>query len=140
MSDQSHRAHSNRDYYSRLGPARQLREAERALITKLVRNTSYENDVMEQLCDGVVHDMPDGGMGSIKFQNRSSSEPFYGKQIAEGAFRDRDGTAVSVTLSLDGSGSLFEFDVFKADGSALISYPALEDFEIVERHEKRGYE
>jgi hypothetical protein len=46
---------------------------------------------------------------------------------------------VSVTLSLDKKGQLFELDVFKADGSPLISYPELDDFEIVKRHGKLGW-
>jgi hypothetical protein len=116
-----------------------MSEAERALVTKMIKSTPYEGKLMRQLDRVLVQDMPDGGMGSIKFHKESSREPEYGEQIAEGAFRDRDGMPVSVTLSLDDSGHLFELDVFKADGSPLISYPELDEFEIIERHGKLGW-
>jgi hypothetical protein len=120
------------DYYDRLGPARPLRAEERALLTWMVRNTPYQDEVTGVLTGILVQDMPDGGMGSIKFRT-TTRKPSYGKEIAAGAFRDRDGVPVSVTLSLDKKGQLFELDVFKADGSPLISYPELDDFEIIER-------
>jgi hypothetical protein len=123
-------------YYSGLGPLRSLSDAEHSLIAKLVKNTAHEHKVLEQLCNALVQDMPDGGMGSIKFQAEKTA---YGKQIAEGAFRDADGVLVSVTLMLDHAGHLFELDVFKADGSPLVRYPDLDDFEIVERHGKLGF-
>jgi hypothetical protein len=138
MSDRSQSSVSVGDYYDRLGQARHLRADERAMVTKMVKNTPYQDEITELLGGILVRDMPDGGMGSIKFET-TTRKPSYGRQIAEGAFRDRDGMPVSVTLSLDKKGRLFELDVFKADGSPLISYPALEDFEIVERHGKLGW-
>src|ERR1700733_1615687 len=114
MSDQSGR------YYDRLGPPRELRAEERAVIVELVRNGPYEHKVLSALANLAVQDMPDGGMGSIKFCTGTAKEPVFGKEIAEGAFRDKDGTPVSVTLTLDDAGNLFELDIFKADGSPLI--------------------
>ena len=58
-------------YYSRLGPPRSLSDVEHSLIARLVRNTPHENKVLEQLCNALVQDMPDGGMGSIKFQKKT---------------------------------------------------------------------
>jgi hypothetical protein len=125
-------------YYSRLGPPRSLSDVEHSLIARLVRNTPHENKVLEQLCNALVQDMPDGGMGSIKFQKKTPKTD-YEEQIAEGAFWDADGVPVSVTLMVDSAGHLFELDVFKADGSPLVRYPDLDDFEIVERHGKLGF-
>ena len=123
-----------------LGPLRHLREEERALITKIVRETPFENAVMQRIDDMLVQDMPDGGMGSIKFYSGiPRDESKYGKQIAEGAFQDTDGVPVSATLSLDKSGDLFELDMFKADGSPLIRYPKLENFKVIHRRGKLGY-
>ena len=126
-------------YYEHLGPARELRDDERAIIEKLVKNTEHESKVLGDLTRWPVQDMPDGGMGSIKFRTRRSKKAVYGKEIAEGSFQDADGMPVSVTLNLDDAGELFELDVFKADGSPLIRYPELKDFKIIERHGKLGF-
>jgi|SRR6185312_8469871 len=122
-------------YYDHLGPARELRDDERAIIEKLLENTPCESKVLDDLARSAVRDMPDGGMGSIKFGDGHS----YGEQIAEGSFVDADGTPVSVTLSIDAGGELFELDVFKADGSPLIRYPDVRGLKIIERHGKLGF-
>src|SRR5260221_20846 len=124
----------------KLGPPRPLRDKEVALIKKLLSETAFSGKV-SLLSETLVRDMPDGGMGSIQFYQGSSisDKRRFGKQIAEGAFRDVDGVPVSVTLNLDERGELFELDVFKGDFTPLVSYPDLEDFEIVERHGKLGF-
>jgi len=129
------------DYYSRLGPPRPLTRAEHEIVAKLVRNTPHEKKAIEQLGDAEVRDIPDGGMGSIHFCSGSptSRRRTFGKQIAEGAFWDADGTPVSVTLDLEEAGELYELDVFKADGSPLIRDPDIDDFEIIERHGQLGF-
>lgn len=121
----------------KLGRLRSLREEEAALIMKLVAGTQFEDAVLPRISGARVQDMPDGGMGSIKFHKRSE-EQRLGKAIAEGAFRDADGVPVSVTLNLDDGGDLFELDVFKADFSPLVRYPDLDDIEVITRHGKRG--
>ena len=126
-------------YYDHLGPARELRDDERAIIEKLVKNTEHKSKVLADLMLWPVQDMPDGGMRSIKFQTPRSKEAVYGKEIAEGSFQDADGVPVSVTLSLDNEGELFELDVFKADGSPLARFPEPREFKIIERHGKLGF-
>jgi hypothetical protein len=133
MSDQSGR------YYDRLGRPRELRADEHAIIVALIKGGPYEHKVLGELSGLAVQDMPDGGMGSIKFCTETAKEPVFGKEIAEGAFQDEDGVPVSVTLNLDDAGNLFELDVFKANGAPLISYPDPKDFEIIERHGKLGF-
>jgi hypothetical protein len=68
MSDRSQSSVSRVDYYDRLGQARPLRVDERALVTKMVKDTPYQDEITELLGDILVRDMPDGGMESIKFQ------------------------------------------------------------------------
>jgi hypothetical protein len=78
-------------------------------------------------------------MGSLKFYNGlQRSALAYGRQVAEAAFQDTDGIPVSLTLSVDKGGELFELDVFKADGSPLIHYPDPAELRIIERHGKLG--
>jgi hypothetical protein len=126
-------------YYDQLGAPRELRDDERAIIEKLVEDTPYEDKVIGDLARLSVQDMPDGGMGSIKFRTRRSKKAIYGQEIAEGSFQDSDGVPVSVTLSLDDGGELFELDVFKGDGSPLVRYPDTQDLKIIERNGKLGF-
>jgi uncharacterized protein DUF6984 len=117
---------------SDLGAPRQLRADERAILNKLLSRTALAK--MAEISDMLVQDMPDGGMGSIHFcrtEQRSETRPLA-KQIAEGTFKDRDGTPVSITLNVDDRGELLELDVFKGDGSPLVSYPDPQDVEVIE--------
>src|SRR6266403_4933591 len=118
----------------RLGPPRPLREEEIAVIKKLASGTSFESEVFRQLGDAPVQDMPDGGMGSIRFCKPDKRR--FGKEIAEGLFKDADGVPVSVTLNLDQHGDLFELDVWKVDNSPLVRYPDLKDFKVIKGHSK----
>ncbi len=120
-----------------LGPVRELREDELRVLRKMLSQTSIETEFEEQLASMKVQTMADGGMRSILFYNgRDRSLLDYGGQIAEAAFQDADGVPVSITLSVDTIGDLFEMDVFKADFSPLIRYPDLADLAIIERDER----
>jgi hypothetical protein len=124
----------------KLGPLRELHDDELGIIKKMLASALAEAKLDRQLSEMKVQDMPDGGMGSIKFYSgRPRSELEYGKEIAEAAFRDADGMPVSLSLSVDKAGDLFELDVFKADGSPLVRYPALGHVEIIERHGQLGF-
>jgi hypothetical protein len=121
----------------KLGPLRDLRDDERAVIRKLLSRSGLEEDFEKQLARMKVQTMPDGGMGSLQFYNGRPRSPLdYGEQIAEAAFQDADGVPVSVTLNVDQEGELFELDVFKANGSPLVRYPDLDDLAIIERDER----
>jgi len=120
-----------------LGPVRELREDELRVLRKMLSQTSIETEFEEQLASMKVQTMADGGMGSIRFYNGRDRSPLdYGGEIAEAAFQDADGVPVSITLSVDTIGDLFEMDVFKADFSPLIRYPDLADLAIIERDER----
>src|SRR5216684_3385296 len=125
--------------HHKLGPLRELRNEEVAIIKKMISGTSLRQKIEPDIHEIRVQDMPDGGMGSIKFYSgRPRSELEYGKQIAEAAFKDADGVPVSATLSVDKAGYLFELDIFKADGSPLVRYPDLRDLKIIKRNFKLG--
>lgn len=124
----------------KLGPLRHLRADELAIIKKMLAASIFKAKLALQLSAMKVQDMPDGGMGSIKFYDgRPRSELEYGKEIAEAAFKDADAVPVSLSLSVDKAGDLFELDVWKVDFSPLISYPDPEDLEIIERHGQLGF-
>lgn len=121
----------------KLGPLRDLRDDELAVIRKMISHNGREGHLEEQLARMKVQNMPDGGMGSLAFYNgRPRSLLEYGGGIAEAAFCDADGVPVSVTLNIDKNGELFELDVFKADGSPLIRYPNLKDLAIIARDDQ----
>lgn len=118
----------------RLGPLRDLREDELGVLRKMLSGTAFGTEFDSQLAKIKVQTMADGGMGSIRFYNGRPRSPLdYGGEIAEAAFQDADGVPVSITLSVDRDGDLFEMDVFKADFSSLIRYPDLKDLAIIER-------
>jgi hypothetical protein len=118
----------------RLGPVRELRAEELGVIRKILSRIAFGTELENRLAAMKVQTMADGGMGSIRFYNGRERSPLdYGGQIAEAAFQDADGVPVSVTLSVDATGDLFEMDVFKADFSPLIRYPDLKDLAIIER-------
>ena len=113
---------------------RDLRDDELAAIRKMISYSDLREVFEEQLARMKVQTMPDGGMGSIQFYNgRPRSLLEYGGGVVEAAFRDADDIPVSVTRNVDKNGELFELDVFKADGSAVIRYPDPKDLAIIER-------
>lgn len=69
-----------------------------------------------------VSDMNDGGMGSLRFSS-GKPHPRYGGTIAEGWFKDIDGTPVALALYVDREGDLFELDSWKVDFTARLSLP-----------------
>jgi uncharacterized protein DUF6984 len=121
----------------RLGPIRKLSKDELRVLKKILTQTGVATEFEDQLAAMKVQTMADGGMGSIRFYNGRDRSPLdYGEQIAEAAFQDSDGMPVSITLSIDTIGDLFEMDVFKADFSPLIRYPDLADLAIIKRDER----
>jgi hypothetical protein len=66
---------------------------------------------------GLVEEMNDGGMGSLRFVG--SADRRLGKCIGEAEFDDADGVTVSVALNVDQRGELFELDIWKVNFSPL---------------------
>jgi len=98
---------------------RKLTEPERALVLALAPNA------MPGIDDARVVEMQDGGMGSIKFINVADRRRSH--SIAEAEYLDDDGVLVSIDLSVDENGELFEVDFWKVDFSPLRRYPCPED-------------
>jgi hypothetical protein len=72
---------------------------------------------------GLVEEMNDGGMGSLRFVGRADRR--FGRCIGEAKFDDADGVPVSVALNADQRGELFELDLWKVDFSPLQRIAAL---------------
>ncbi|MDN3575699.1 hypothetical protein QWZ03_02805 [Chitinimonas viridis] len=78
---------------------------------------------LEAIKTNVVEDIADGGMGSIRFVHESSMPRLFGSTVVEAEYIDSDGIVVSITVSLDNQGDLYEVDFWKVDFSPLLKYP-----------------
>ena len=102
---------------------RPLRRAEKDLIAGLLKDSSGTKAIEPSLADAVVQPMDDGGMGSLRFVYPIEPEQRYCRTIAETMAVDKDGVPLSITLSVDQRGRLFELDVWKVDNSPLKRFP-----------------
>lgn len=111
-------------------PSRELRDEERALLLALARIAKIDNGLVSQeaLDNARVRDMPDGGMGSIRFApSGDGTNRSFGNAAGELWYVDADGVAVTFCLSLDNHGDLYEVDAWKVDFSPLKRFPQPED-------------
>jgi hypothetical protein len=83
---------------------------------------SSDRALLEQLSIAVVQDMADGSFG-IEFIRPLDPRARFSKAVATAEFTDEDGTPVSVALHVERGCRLMELDFFKADFSALRTYP-----------------
>ena len=102
---------------------RKLRKEEAELIAAIVRDSPWAAQVVRSLPRQLVEDMPDGGMGSLRFKAGAERDRRFGKEIGEVLFTDQDGVLVRAAVNLDGNGELFELDIWKMDSSPLQRYP-----------------
>jgi hypothetical protein len=104
------------------GKPRLLKKEEKTLLTALLK--SLEIDFQSQISSGLVEDMHDGGMGSIKFTNSEGNKiRSIGKSLAEAQYTDEDGIPVSIVVNADKNNELYELDFWKVDFSPLRRYP-----------------
>jgi hypothetical protein len=105
---------------------RRLSNQERAVIVALLQGKPETAQFVDKLDDLHVKEMNDGGMGSLLLvpKGLETADRSFKRQIVLGEFTDSDGVPVSVAVNVDGQGQLFEFDVWKADFSRLITWPA----------------
>lgn len=106
-------------------PLRDLRAPESAIVDRMAGSGPFASRVRAALPHAKVAEMPDGGMGGLRFGDAPGRE--FGRQVAEASFTDAYGVPVSVTLNIDRFGDVFELDVFKADGSPLLRFPPADD-------------
>lgn len=111
---------------------RKLRVGERKVIQALLLSADAEYaGHLHELEELRVDTLDDGAMGSIRFL--SKDEQTRGKTIVEAEFLDADNVLVFLYLDVDMDGELFELGVFKADFSALKTWPLGDDLNIKEQ-------
>lgn len=101
--------------------ARSLRDAEKALLTALLSTHPDFHRFVEEIATAKVNDMSDGGMGSVEFI--APGERSLGATLVEADYVDSDGVPVSIAVSADDKGGLYELDFWKTDFSPLNQYP-----------------
>jgi len=103
---------------------RKLTDIEALLIRYLIAKSGLDFSSID-LNELKVHDLADGGMGSLRLLAGAANENdrIFGSQIAEVRFNDADGEAVIVSLNVDTEGELLELDIWKTDFSPLIRFP-----------------
>jgi hypothetical protein len=112
---------------------RSLSEQEKAVIAALLTGKAATLHRIDSLDDLGVAEMSDGGMGSLSLvpKGMEGTSRSFGQQVVLGEFTDSDGVPVSVALNVDGSGSLYELDVWKVNFSPLLQWPNPADIRIV---------
>jgi hypothetical protein len=100
-------------------PSRQTRclsDAERSLLEFLVPGHP-------DLCtEPAVKDLSDGGMGSLRFVTCGEA-PKHATELARACYTDDDGVLVSIVITVDQDGHLFEVDFWKVDFSRRQRFP-----------------
>ena len=84
---------------------------------------SLEQHLRTKLSGAHVEQMPDGGMGSLRFLQENGPSRSIGREIAEATYVDEDGVPVEISINVDKDGELFELDMWKADFSPLLRFP-----------------
>lgn len=117
---------------------RHLTTAERLLLEALAPGHSELNEDRELL----VEDLKDGGMGSVRFISPSRVLSRGTREVANAEYVDDDNVLVSIALTEDADGRLFELDFWKTDFSPLRRYPNPNDLRIIgnpgRRRPRRG--
>jgi len=102
---------------------RLLREEEKALIRELIERTKQGNEILDSLDSLRVHDLLDGGMGSVRTVSLDDVDQRKAVPIALAEYLDSDNILISVQITCDQAGRLFEIDIWKTDFSPVIRYP-----------------
>ncbi|OUJ74939.1 DUF6984 family protein [Hymenobacter crusticola] len=95
---------------------------ELSLVLFVLRENPAAEKFLTWLPTTEVHDLADGGMGSLRFVSDKEGRRL-GRKIAETQFLDEDGVPVLVSLYLDQEGALYELDSWKTDYSPLKRIP-----------------
>jgi hypothetical protein len=121
---------SDESQFTKGEEGRSLRENERLLLVALLSGRELGKPLIQFLDQARVTDLKDGGMGSIRFKVPGPRR--FGKTLVEARYVDADGVLVSISLSVDEEGNLFEMDFWKVDFSPLRRYPVASDLELIE--------
>lgn len=106
---------------------RDLTKSESQLMKAMLSRAGQSSEVLKQLESARVTEMNDGGMGSLRFESRSSEDRRLGQTVSRAEFKDEDGVVVSAAIHLDQAGKLFELDIWKVDFSPLARWPTAEE-------------
>ena len=106
---------------------RSLRANERELIRTMLSGKANQIELISNLDGGLVEDMQDGGMGSVRFVGHSQRQRVFGNAVAGAEYTDDDGVLVSIAINTDDGGDLYELDFWKVDFSPLRRYPTPSD-------------
>ena len=101
---------------------RPLRVHECELVRTMLRGKAGP-DLISSIGRSLVEDMDDGGMGSIRFVSPRIGPRGFGEALAEAEYTDADGVLVSITVTSDDHGELYEVDFWKVDFSPVREYP-----------------
>ena len=104
---------------------RYMKDDEYAYVRHLLMRAG-EDRWLVHLKDLRVQPMRDGGMGSLRFYS-SNPDRRRVERVAVDEFKDSDGIPVSVEITIDQYGDLFELDSFKADFTSLHAWPTISD-------------
>ena len=107
---------------------RSLREGERAVIIAMLPKDA-SSALRASPDTAPVVDLQDGGMGSIRFLRTGDRRRSFA--VSEADYDDADGVLVRIELNADGSGELFELDLWKVDFSPLQRFPRPQDLRII---------
>ncbi|MGD1094825.1 MAG: hypothetical protein ABSB35_22885 [Bryobacteraceae bacterium] len=102
---------------------RPLRPVERELLEAMLAGEHAEPELQGRLNSCLVADMRDGGMGSIRFLSSGRAPRRFGKALAQAEYVDENGVLVSIVVTADDTGDLYEVDFWKVDFSPLRRYP-----------------
>ncbi|MFF2493906.1 DUF6984 family protein [Agromyces sp. NPDC058064] len=105
------------------GEPRSLTLDEHRYLVRLLERVG-DDDRVRGLTSAKVGPLSDGGMGSLRFASMRPSRRRASRVVTD-EFIDTDGVPVSVELTADQFGDLYELDSFKADFTAVRSWPTL---------------
>ena len=98
---------------------RHLRQSEIALVERLLEMAEKPPQLYKPLCEVMVYDLDDGGMGSIQFCNEMPAQDRWFGYSAVDCFYNTAQQSVSIGLYADQAGEIYELDVFTGTGEPL---------------------
>ncbi len=109
-----------------MGALRRPTPEEEKFIAFMIKKSSKSfRDTWKK--DLMVSSIDVGESGSLNLfpDGKVSNNREFGDQISEYVFKDKDRVEVVASLNIDDKGNLFELDIWKADFSDLIQFPAV---------------
>ncbi|MDD4616994.1 MAG: hypothetical protein PHW76_07790 [Alphaproteobacteria bacterium] len=111
---------------------RLLTSQEKDFLKLILMHGEGGNERLSKLDSYIVQEMDDGGMGSLYFRAIGDDRQMRHRKrsLVDVEFSDLDGVQVSVSLTLDENGEIFELDIWKVNFCPLLSFPKPQDIRI----------